>query len=137
MAKTVAKARKIHKYQRASPPIVIRTMSKMLALSRKSKPRAGVLLREYTVKVAKYLPYTYTLSLRIIAGHNQTICTDLNKPSAGFGKEKHPSASIPASFFISLQQVCTKLLPNSNYIQLKTAYLSVSLEIPASSEPTL
>lgn len=112
-------------------------MSKRLALSRKSKPRAWVLLGEYTVKVAKYLPYTYTLCLCILAGHSQTIYTELNRTSAGFGKEKYPSASILSSFFISLQQVCTKLSPNCNSIHLKTAYLFVSSEISANSEPTL
>lgn len=108
-----------------------------VALSRKSKPRAGVSPGEYTVKVAKYLPYTYTLTLYIIAGHSQTIYTELNRPSAGFGKEKYPLASILPSFFISLQQVCIKLSPNSNSIHLKTPSLSVPLEILANSEPTL
>lgn len=93
------------------------------------------MLEEYTVKVAKYLPYTYTLSLCITAGHSQTIHTELNRLSAGFGKEKYPLASIPPSFFISPQEVSTKLSPNSNSIHLKTADLSVSLEIPANSEP--
>lgn len=112
-------------------------MSKKLALSKKSKPRAGVLPGEYTVKVANYLPYTYTLTFCIIAGHSQTIYTELNRPSAGFGKEKYPLASIPPSFFISLQQVCIKLSPNSDSIHLKTVYPSMSLEILANSEPTL
>lgn len=112
-------------------------MTKRLALSRKSKPKSGVLLGEYTVKVAKYLPYTSTLSLCIIVGHSQTIYTKLNRPSAGFGKEKYALASIPSSFFISLQQVCTKLSTNSNSNQLKIACLSASSEIPANNEPTL
>lgn len=92
IAKTVIKVKnsQLEWVSTTHTPIAIRTMSKRPALSRKPpKPlRAGLCQESMTVKMAKYLPYTYTLSLGIIAGHNQTIYTDLNRPLAELGKDR-------------------------------------------------
>jgi len=59
--------------------------------------------------MTKYLHYAYTLSLSIIPGHNQTICADLNRPSAGAGKGQERKVFFSQSYTIFFTQPLTAM----------------------------